>query len=272
MPFFGSSTPRVFAHRGGCALGPENTIAAFDRGVASGADGLELDVHLSSDGVVVVCHDDSLDRTTDVSGPVAGRTADQLARADAGFRYRDARGEYSFRGQGVGIPRLRDVLRRYPDIPTIIEMKVDRPEMGLAVAAEVAAASAVDRVCAAADGSRAVRAASAVLPELETSACRWDVRLALYRSWVGWPVRGVAYGGYQVPETSGAIRVVSPAFIRHAHLAGLEVQVWTVDDEADMERLLAWGVDGLISNRPDVAVAIRNQFMSVGQSAPVSRR
>ena len=272
MPFFGSARPRVFAHRGGCALGPENTIAAFDRGQASGADGLELDVHLSADGVVVVCHDGTLDRTTDLSGPVAARTADELARADAGFRYRDARGEHSFRGQGVGIPRLRDVLRRYPDIPTIIEMKVDRPEMGLALAAEVAAAAAVERVCAAADGARAIRALRAALPELETSACRSEVRLALYRSWVGWPVGRAAYGGYQVPETAGARRVVSPTFIRHAHLAGLEVQVWTVDDETDMERLLAWGVDGLISNRPDAAVAVRDRFMSVRQSAFASDR
>ena len=68
------------------------------------------------------------------------------------------------------------------------------------------------------------------------------------------------------------IRVVSPTFVRHAHEAGLEVQVWTVDDAADMERLLAWGVDALISNRPDLAVSVRNQFMSVGQSGGVSQR
>ncbi len=87
-PFFTARRPLVFAHRGGSALAPENTIAAFDRGLALGADGLELDVHLSRDGVVVVHHDRTLERTTNLAGPVASRTADELARADAGYFFR----------------------------------------------------------------------------------------------------------------------------------------------------------------------------------------
>jgi glycerophosphoryl diester phosphodiesterase len=262
VPFFGnSSRPRVFAHRGGCAIGPENTIAAFDLGLAAGADGLEIDVHLSSDGVVVVCHDATLDRTTDASGPVAARTAAELSRVDAGFRC-NINGDHPFRGRGVGIPALRDVLRRYPDTPIIVEMKVDRPEMGMALAADVLGASAMDRVCAASSGCRALRTVRELLPGLATSACRWDVRLALYRSWVGWPARQAAYGGFQVPEVSGGTRIVSRDFIRHAHEGGLEVHVWTVDEEADMERLLVWGADGLITNRPGAAAAVRNRVSS----------
>src|SRR3954466_10045111 len=111
-PFFAASRPQVFAHRGGSALGPENTIAAFDMGMAAGADGLELDVHLSADGVVVVHHDPTLDRTTDASGPVAARTAAELARVDAGYRF-TKNGEYPFRGQGIGVPTLAEVFRRY---------------------------------------------------------------------------------------------------------------------------------------------------------------
>lgn len=272
VAFFGASHPRVFAHRGGSAIGPENTVAAFERGLAAGADGLELDVHLSSDGIVVVCHDATLDRTTDASGRLDRRTAAELAHIDAGYRYVDAGGRFPFRGCGIGISTLRDVLRRFRDVPVIVEMKIDSPEMGQAVAADVAAVSAADRVCVAGDGSRAVRAAREALPPLASSATRRDVRLALYRSWAHWPVRQVEYGGYQVPETSGLTRVVSPTFIRHAHQAGLEVQVWTVDEARDMERLLEWGVDGLISNRPDLAVSVRNRFMSVGQSRVMSRR
>jgi glycerophosphoryl diester phosphodiesterase len=264
--------PRVFAHRGGAAIGPENTIAAFERGLAAGADGLELDVHLSSDGVVVVCHDPTLDRTTNASGRIDRRTAAELSKVDAGYRYMDATGTHPFRGCGVGVPTLREVLRRFRDVPIIIEMKVDHPEMGHAVAAEVLAASAVDRVCAASDGTRAVSAAREALPAMATGANRWEVRLALYRSWAHWPVRHAPHGGYQVPETAGLIRVVSPTFVQHAHLAGLEVQVWTVDDAPDMERLLTWGVDALISNRPDVAVSVRNRMMSVRQSGHLSQR
>ena len=100
--FFSSSQPLVFAHRGGCALAPENTITAFDNGLELGADGLELDVHLSKDGVVVVHHDVTLERTTSLAGPVADRTAAEL--------------------DGVGVPRLAEVLRRYAETRIIVEM------------------------------------------------------------------------------------------------------------------------------------------------------
>jgi len=261
----------VFAHRGGCALGPENTIAAFDRGLDTGADGLELDVRLSADGVVVVCHDETLERTTDASGPVSAHTAAELSRVDAGYHFTDHAGRHPFRGQGVNIPTLRDVFKRYPDIPIIVEMKPDTEDMGLAVAAEVVAADAVERVCAAGYGSRSLAATRSVLPGMASSANRMEVRLALYRSWAGWPARRASYGGYQVPEHAGSLRVVSPRFIRHAHRAGLEVQVWTVDEADDMRRLLGWGANALISNRPDVAVTIRDQFVSGGQFDSAAR-
>src|SRR5688572_12593188 len=106
MAFFQSSRPLIFAHRGGCALGPENTLAAFDRGIAAGADGLELDVHLSADGVVVVCHDDTLDRTSNAVGLVRARSAVELARVDAAFHYSTASGVFPFRGQEIGVPTL----------------------------------------------------------------------------------------------------------------------------------------------------------------------
>src|SRR6187200_2457904 len=100
-PFFRSARPLVFAHRGGSALAPENTLAAFDNGLALGADGLELDLHLSRDGIVVVHHDGMLERTTNLQGAVAGRTAAELSRADAGFSFRDG-DAFPYRGRGIG--------------------------------------------------------------------------------------------------------------------------------------------------------------------------
>lgn len=243
MPFYDNGGPLVFAHRGGSALAPENTIAAFDAGIAAGADGLELDVHLSADGVVVVHHDATLDRTTNASGPVAARTVAELARVDP--------------GDGRGIPTLRQVLARY-HTRIIVEMKCDAPELGEAVAREVATAHAIDRVCVAGFGRRAVDAARRALPGVASSASSREVRLALYRSWIGWPAWSLPYGGFQVPESAEGHRVVSPRFVRHAHRHRLQVQVWTVNEEADMRRLLGWGVDALISDRPDRAVRVRD--------------
>jgi glycerophosphoryl diester phosphodiesterase len=235
-PFFDSPRPLVFAHRGGSALAPENTIAAFDNGLALGADGLELDVHLSRDGAVVVHHDRLLDRTTGLRGPLVDRTAEELARA--------------------GVPSLADVLARYRDPRIIVEMKVNTPELAAATIDVIRRADAVERVCLGSFGLRVLRAARALEPAIATSAAREEVRWALYRSWVRWPVSRVAYSGYQIPEMSGRTRVVSRRFVEYAHDAGLGVQVWTVDTEADARRLLAWGVDALITDRPDVIVPL----------------
>ena len=261
MPFFDRRRPRVYAHRGGSALGPENTIAAFDIGLAAGADGLELDVHLSADGIPVVMHDPTLDRTTDATGLLSAKSADELARVDAGYRFTNGTGGAPFRGQGIGVPTLIDVLRRYPGVPTIVELKVDTEDCGIRVAQAVCEADATDRVCLAGFGLRSARGARQALPSAGASACQVEVRRALHCSWVGWPVGTVAYHGYQVPERSGWLRVVSRRFVRQAHQAGLAVEVWIVDEPPDMERLLAWGVDGLISNRPDLAVAVRGDYL-----------
>ncbi len=260
MGFFDSLVLLVFAHRGGCALGPENTLAAFDLGVATGADGLELDVRLSADGIPVVHHDPVLDRTTNTTGRVADYTAEQLQRVDAAYHFDSGRG-HPFRGQGIGVPTLAEVLRRYPDVRIIIEMKDNVEAMGESVARTVMKAGAVDRVCAAGFGARSARAARTALAEMAASAYQDEVRTALYRSWAFWPVANVPYGGYQIPERAGRLRVVSPRFVRHARTAGLQVQVWTVDAETDMRRLLDWGVHALISNRPDVAVQVRDRWL-----------
>jgi glycerophosphoryl diester phosphodiesterase len=234
--FFVSTRPLVFAHRGGAALKPENTIEAFENGMQLGADGLELDVHLSRDGDVVVHHDRTLERTTTLGGPVAARTADELRRA--------------------GVPRLDDVLSRHRDARIIIELKQNTPELAQAVVDTLRRTDAVDRVCLGSFGVRVLRAVRALEPAIATSAAREEVRLALYRTWVRWPVTHVSYQGYQVPEIAGATRVVSPRFVEYAHRADLAVQVWTVNTEGDARRLLSWRVDALITDRPDIIVPL----------------
>lgn len=241
----------MFAHRGGSGLAPENTLAAFDRASAEGVDGLELDVRLSRDGVVVVHHDADLDRTTNTGGPIAALTADELARVDAAYRWGGS-DHWPYRGQGVGIPTLAAVLRRYQDLRVIVELKLNSESLAHAVLAVVQQADARDRVCLGAFGQRALRAVRAFDPGVATSAAREEVRWALYRSWARWPVTHVGYGAYQVPERSGLTRVVSPRFVIDAHRAGLAVQVWTVDREDDARRLLGWGADALITDRPDL--------------------
>jgi glycerophosphoryl diester phosphodiesterase len=252
--------PLVYAHRGGAALRPENTIAAFDHGLKLGADGLELDVHLSRDGVVVVHHDTGLERTTDCRGPVSTYTAEELARADAGYWFRADSGEFPYRACGIGVPTFAEVLRRYANARLIVEMKVNDPELARRAIDEIRAADAVDRVALGAFEGRVLRAARAYEPRIATGASREETRWALYRSRVRWPLGRTRYRELQVPERSGSTTIVTPRFVAHAHRAGLPVKVWTVDAPADMQRLLEWGADALITDRPDLAADVVRRY------------
>jgi glycerophosphoryl diester phosphodiesterase len=282
--------PLIYAHRGGAALRPENTLTAFDNGLALGADGLELDVHLSRDGVVVVHHDPTLERTTNGSGAIRLKTAAELAAIDAGYRFRDlpadggsheekgvasgfsrpstelgtavtvpkgrknsGNSEFPFRGQGIGVPTLREVLARYP-VPLIIELKTAEAALARATVDELRAADALDRVTLGSFYGKAVAAARAYEPRLRTGAAREETRWALYKSWVHWPLGRTGFSEFQVPERSGRTTIVTPRFVAAAHRAGVPVKVWTVNASADVARLLSWGVDAIISDRPDVAV------------------
>ncbi|HTU99532.1 MAG TPA: glycerophosphodiester phosphodiesterase [Luteitalea sp.] len=251
-PVLSLDSPLVFAHRGGSVLRPENTVVAFDHGLALGADGLEFDVRLSRDGEPMVHHDETLDRTTDGRGALTALSAAELERLDAGHHFRGLDGE-TFRGQGVRIPRLTEVLARY-DVPCIIELKGHDPEVGRRAAAVVRAAGALGRVCFGGFTDAVVRAARETGADVITSAAKEEIRWFLYRSWLGLAPTQTAYRAFQVPETAGVTRVVSRRFVRAATRARIPVAVWTVDEPADMERLLEWGVRGVISDRPDLAV------------------
>lgn len=261
-PAVRADRPLIFAHRGGAGLAPENTIPAFDNGLALGADGLELDVHLSRDGVAVVHHDWLLDRTTDASGPIAAKDVAELSRVDAcaGFVRRGG----SWNGGPACVPTLREVLRRYRDVRLIIELKGPSRVLARAVIEDVREAGALDRVCIGGFSWRAMTEVRRREPRLATSASRVEVRVALYASWVGLCVRSGGYVAFLVPQRDGGTRVVSSRFVRLAHHRARAVQVWTVDDPAAIRRLLDWGVDAIITDRPDVAVPALKQWMEMG--------
>lgn len=222
-------------------------MQAFRHAVVLQADGVELDVRASRDGQVVVHHDRTLNRTTRLQGPVADYDAIDLERA--------------------GVPRLRDVLHAVGELRVIVEIKVDDDEFGRLVANELRKADAVERACVGGFRRGVLRAVRAAEPTLATSAAREEVRLALYRSWLHWPVTRTPYQGYQIPEMAGRTRVVSQRFIADAHKAGLGVQVWTVDDVDTAARLLGWGVDALITDRPDLMMPLVRELGDRAQNS-----
>ena len=247
--------PLFFAHRGGSALAPENTLVAFEKGLSYGADALELDVHPTRDGEIVVFHDDTLDRTTDGSGRVSGFTLDDLRQFDAGYRFTpDAGATYPFRGQGVMIPTLAEVYDRFSTARVNIEIKEDLSGVEEQLWRVIQAAHAEDRSLVACFlAAPLLRFRTVSQGRVATSGSMPEIRafvLAAYARVTR--LLRPAYDALQVPEAYRGISVVTPTTVRAAHQLGLAVHVWTVDDRASMERLLGYGVDGLMSDQPDI--------------------
>jgi glycerophosphoryl diester phosphodiesterase len=242
--------PLLIAHRGGAALAPENTLAAFRNGAETwGADMTELDVHASADGHCVVIHDPTVDRTTDGTGAIAAMPLARLRELDAGYRFTADGHTFPFRGRGIAIPTLEEVLEALPRMRFIVEVKDGAAQPPLFET--IHRFGARDRVIAAGmyDRDRTMfpayrGAVSASVEELKRFYTRF--RLGLGRCF---PPRADVV---QVPEFWDGRRVVSAAFVRVLARADIPVHVWTVDDPADMHRLLDWGVAGILSDRPDI--------------------
>lgn len=258
-PFLALPRPWLVAHRGGGGLAPENTLPAFDRALELGASCLELDVRRSSDGAVVVFHDETTERVTGERGTVEERTAGELARLDAGFTFSPDGGRtFPFRGQGVRIPTLAELLERSPRARLNIEAKAADPRLAQALVSTIAAAGAVERVCiGSADDDQGERL-RALLPDachfLPARAARRHVLAALAGTgaWLcplGWDCA-------ELPHRTAGITVVTRRLVRHFHALEMPVFVWTVDEEAEMRDLLAAGVDGIMTDRPDLLARV----------------
>ena len=244
-----AGAPLLIAHRGGSGLAPENTIYAFRRALQWWrADLLEIDVQPTRDGDAVVIHDPTVDRTTDGSGAVAGMTVRELGELDAGYRYSPDGSSYPLRGAGVRISTLREVLEAFPGARVNVEIKDARAQEP--VWETVRALGAEQRVLiAAGDRKNRARFASYAGP---TSAASQEMYafFALHKLGLGRFYRP-AVDAWQMPDRHGDRQVLGPRWVKEAHAKNVAVHVWTIDEVADMRRLLAWGVDGIISDRPD---------------------
>ncbi len=253
-PYLALPGPWLVAHRGGSALAPENTLAAFDRAAALGADALEIDVRRTADGLVVVFHDDDTARLTGAPGTIEARTFEEVERLDAGFGFTpDGGRSFPFRGKGLRVPALAEVLDRYPRLRLNVDAKPDEAALAEAVARVVRAAGAEGRVCVGsffdAQAERLGRLLPGCARYLPERAATCHVTAALSGAdGAGCP------GGYDLadlPHRMGELEVACAPVVAYFHARGIPVHVWTVDDEAEMRALLALGVDGIVTDRPD---------------------
>jgi glycerophosphoryl diester phosphodiesterase len=242
-PFLDWPTPIALAHRGGAAEHPENTMVAFDAAVKLGYTYLETDVHTTADGALVAFHDHDLDRATDCRGRIADMPYDQVRQA---------------RVQGEPIPLLADILAAWPNARVNIDAKHDACVPALIDVLDRTRAH--DRVCI---GSFSTRRAKRLRILTGGRVCSWMGRTELLRlrlNSVGLPSRPRSKAACaEAPVRQGSMSIVNQRFVDAAHARGLVVFVWTINDRAEMERLLDLGADGIFSDRPTVLKAVLSQ-------------
>jgi glycerophosphoryl diester phosphodiesterase len=247
FPFLDHPGPIPFAHRGGSAEAPENSMAAFARAIELGYSYVETDTQLSKDGVLVVMHDDTLDRTTDRTGKLADLTWAEISQA----RLRNPDGTISDEHP----PRLEQVFTTFPEAMINVDAKVDRAVQPLVDL--VRAQGALDRTCL---GSFSDGRTANMRQQLGPSTCTVcgpiDV-IKIRLGWLGRLLGSVKGACAQVPLRQHligpiSVPVLDRAFLRRAHRRGIPVQVWTIDDADKMRELLDLGVDGIMTDRPTV--------------------
>lgn len=252
-PYITGRTMNI-AHQGGEGLWPSNTMLAFQNAAKLGADMLDMDMHASKDGVLVLAHDETLDRLTNKQGNIRDLPISSLMTADAGYLVDPQDNKlYPFRGQGVQIAQLKDVLTSFPGFPMTIEIKQASPSIAAPFCKMLRDTNMTGKVIVASFSDQALNEFRALCPEVMTSMTEKELKPLVLLSKVGLTALAKTPGqAAQVPVRSGNIEIVTPAFVRAMHARGVAVQVWTINDEAEMRRLILMGVDGIFTDRPDL--------------------
>lgn len=251
----------AIAHRGFSGRYPENTMAAFEAAAKLPIDALELDVHSSRDGRIVVIHDATLDRTTDRTGRVFDQNWDSLRHVDAGFSFdRDQNGTFPFRGTGIGIPLLEDVFKAFPNMNYVIEIKQTLPAIEEPIYRLIKKYRLEEKVVVASEHTEPLLRFRSLAPSIPTnfSAQESIAFYNLYRLFLGNFFKGNG-DALQIPPRFRGDQVVTPSFCRLAKKKGIVIHVWTVNDPEEMKQLIEYGVDGIITDFPDRLIALQQK-------------
>jgi glycerophosphoryl diester phosphodiesterase len=248
----------VIAHRGGRSLGPESTLYTFGRAVNLGVDVIEIDIHRTKDGHLVIIHDSTVNRTTNGSGPVNSLTLQELRSLDAAYHWSPDRGRtYPMRGQGLTVPTLAEAFSALPATRMNIEIKESNPEVIAPLCDLIQNSKKTDQVMIASFDVSQLKRFRAECPEVATSAGAREAFVFFGLQWAHLEnIYSPPAKALQVPERYGNFEVITPRFIKAAHARNLRVHVWTVNDPKHMQRLVDLGVDGIMTDYPEKLIKL----------------
>ncbi|MCA9686340.1 MAG: glycerophosphodiester phosphodiesterase [Myxococcales bacterium] len=257
-PYFQTEGVACFAHRGGAAHWPENTLESFRGGFAAGCGWLETDVHMTRDGHIVCFHDHDLRRTTNGRGMIWDLSLAELRRLDAGYNFSPDGRSFPFRGQGVVVPTLEEVLAIDPEVRVNIEIKQRRPDMIAALWRFIDDHRVHDRILVASEQDDLLRAfRNLARGAVATSAGKLEIFGFWLAARLGLSDRlAIEYEALQVPIAHHGLQVIDEGFVRAAHRRGLQVQVWTIDELEQMRWLINLGVDAIMTDQPERLAAL----------------
>jgi len=240
------------AHGGGLGRAPANTLAALEQAVADGADILEADAQLTADGILVLMHDDTVDRTTNGSGRVMDLTLAEIGPLNAAFGFEGEPAD-RFADDGIAVPALAEALVNFPDHRWIVEIKPDTEDAARVMCETIRAAGMESRVLVGSFHDSAMAHFRAFCPEVATGMARNEAfsfyvmaRLGLAKFH---PSPAIAL---QLPPDASGLDAIHPRLVSAARARGIAVHVWTINDPDEMARFIARGVDGIITDRVDV--------------------
>ncbi len=249
--FFTLALPRAMGHRGSAGTHPENTMPSFQAAVDAGARYLELDVHTSRDGEVVVSHDEELERACDRPGILRMLDYADILAADAGHHFSPDDGKsFPFRGSGIRVPRLGEILSAFSSIRFVIEVKQTEPSLVEAMLRVLDETNMRHMVLVASEHQAPLDEVRARAPEIPTNFAYHEVA-GFMQAMASRASDYVTPGdALQIPPEYEGWRLVNPDTLEAAHRFGVEMHVWTVNEESEMRELLAMGVDGILSDFP----------------------
>lgn len=252
--------PLVIAHADdtGQGLWPGNTMLFLESVAELGVDGLEMDAHMTRDGHVVLMHDDTVDRTTDGAGLISNMTLEEIKALEVGGNWsQDDGATYPYRSQRLQVPTVEEVFQRFPDYPMVIEIKQETPSMANPFCALIREYGMSEKVLVPSFSDQAINEFRAACPEVATAASGDEVRSFVIANFLlATNLLNPAYQAFQVPEESSGIPVVIPHFVNSAQDHNLQVHIWTINDAHDMKRFLEMGVNGIMTDRPDILLDI----------------